>query len=161
MTIYRTNGAIGALLDEYERALREFQNIIKDITPEQLLMVIDPDTKDPNCRSIQTILSHVVIAGNWYATEVRKHRGEQVDFPSNTAFDTIEEYQIELNAMFKNNEDLFRTYPNIELEEKDNSKKVKVAWDQLYSVEQLFEHAIVHILRHRRQIERILIKLNS
>jgi hypothetical protein len=29
-------------------------------------------------------------------------------------------------------------------------------WGQTYDLEQLLEHAIVHILRHRRQIERFV-----
>jgi hypothetical protein len=32
------------------------------------------------------------------------------------------------------------------------------AWGQVYDFEQFMEHAIVHVLRHRRQIERFLIK---
>jgi len=61
--------------------------------------------------------------------------------------------------MFEYNKKLFEDYPDINIEEHDNQKKVLVKWGQLYDVEQLFEHAIVHILRHRRQIERFLIKL--
>ena len=34
-----------------------------------------------------------------------------------------------------------------------------VKWRQQYDVEQLFEHAIVHVLRHRRQIERFIQKM--
>jgi hypothetical protein len=33
---------------------------------------------------------------------------------------------------------------------------MKVRWGPTYDLEQLLEHAIVHILRHRRQIERFL-----
>ena len=40
-------------------------------------------------------------------------------------------------------------------------KKIVVKWGQTYDPEQLFEHAIVHILRHRRQIERFLLQLRS
>ena len=47
------------------------------------------------------------------------------------------------------------------MEENDPSKKIKVRWGQLYDPEQLMEHAIVHILRHRRQIENFLEQLNS
>ena len=56
--------------------------------------------------------------------------------------------------MFENNEKLFNDYPNIELEETNNEKKILTKWNQQYDVEQLFEHAIVHILKHRRQIEK-------
>ena len=34
------------------------------------------------------------------------------------------------------------------------NNKMKVSWGQEYDLEQLLEHAIVHILRHRRQVER-------
>ena len=43
-------------------------------------------------------------------------------------------------------------YPNL---------KIKTRWGQLYDVDQLFEHAIVHVLRHRRQIERFIVKLKE
>ena len=33
-----------------------------------------------------------------------------------------------------------------------------VRWGVLYNLEQLLEHAIVHILRHRRQIERFKVQ---
>ena len=63
--------------------------------------------------------------------------------------------------MFKYNEKLFSDYPNVSIEEFNNDKKIKVRWGQSYDVEQLYEHAIVHILRHRRQIERFIQKLKS
>ena len=44
-----------------------------------------------------------------------------------------------------------------ELEEPANDKKMLVSWGQLYDIEQLMEHAIVHILRHRRQVERFML----
>jgi len=34
--------------------------------------------------------------------------------------------------------------------------KIDAPWGAHYDMEQLLEHAIVHILRHRRQIERFL-----
>ena len=61
--------------------------------------------------------------------------------------------------MFKYTENVFNNYPDIKLEENDASKKMLVSWGQQYNVEQLMEHAIVHILRHRRQIERFLINI--
>jgi len=33
---------------------------------------------------------------------------------------------------------------------------VTASWGQEYTLEQMLEHAIVHVLRHRRQIERFL-----
>ena len=65
----------------------------------------------------------------------------------------VVEYSNQLNIMFEYCEIFFRSNSDIKLEEHDNSKKIKVNWGQQYDVEQLMEHAIVHILRHRRQIE--------
>ncbi|HEY5122872.1 MAG TPA: hypothetical protein VIK14_03975, partial [Ignavibacteria bacterium] len=50
---------------------------------------------------------------------------------------------------------------NLTIEQTDNSKKMNVGWGQQYDIEQLLEHAIVHILRHRRQIENFIKKQNE
>jgi len=58
----------------------------------------------------------------------------------------------------------YETFADIqddELEEYDNAKKMKTSWKQFYDIEQMMEHAIVHILRHRRQIERFKNLLKS
>lgn len=156
---YRNNGAVGALLDEYEKAINELQNLIGKITQAELTLILDENTNDPQCKSFQSILSHVISAGYYYATETRNFLGEQNEFRKNVLLDTLQEYQKEINEMFNYNVQLFADYPNIVLEEKDNSKKILTRWNQLYDVEQLFEHAIVHILRHRRQIEKFLIAI--
>lgn len=156
MKEYRNNGAIGALLDEYERAIIELQKVIEEISPKELVKVVDDKTNDPDCKSIQTILSHVVRSGYGYAMEVRKSLNEQIDFPKGIMFNSINLYQEALDNMLKYNEELFKNYSNIKIVELDNKKKIVVRWGQYYDVEQLFEHAIVHILRHRRQIEKFL-----
>ena len=159
MKNYRTNGAIGALLDEYEKAMLELISIIENITPHELTSIVDPDTKDPDCRSIQTILTHVVRSGYNYIVEIRKWLGEEIDFVQIETLQTVEEYQDALLKMFQYNVQFFDDYPAIKLEELIPEKKITVRWGQQFDVEQLMEHAIVHILRHRRQIERFLIIL--
>jgi hypothetical protein len=37
----------------------------------------------------------------------------------------------------------------------------KTRWGVDYNIDQLFEHAIVHVLRHRRQIEKFLLKFRA
>jgi prefoldin subunit 5 len=101
-------------------------------------------------------MHHVVGAGYGYAIVIRKHIGDPVDFKKRVPLDSAQEYIAALDEMFKFNEQLFFDHPNIELEVHENDKKILVSWGQLYDVEQLLEHAIVHILRHRRQIERFL-----
>jgi len=151
---FRTNGAIGALLDEYEKALNELIFAIDNLTQEQLTHIIDFDTKDEDCKSIQNVLSHIVQSGYTYVLEIRKWLGEKIEYRHKMKLSTIEDYKSALRKMFNFNEKLFLDYPNLQLEENDPTKKINVRWGQKYDVEQLYEHAIVHILRHRRQIEK-------
>jgi len=58
--------------------------------------------------------------------------------------------------MFGYCEDFFRQKRNLPIQQTDNSKKVIVNWGQQYDIEQLLEHAIVHIMRHRRQVENFI-----
>ena len=161
MKTYRTNGAIGALLDEYEKALNELIAVIDGISERLLVTVVDHNAADEDCRSIQTILSHVVQSGYTYVIEVRKWLGEDHAYREKVTLSAVAEYQSALKDMFQFNEDLFKDYPDITLETFDINQKITVRWGQLYDVEQLYEHAIVHILRHRRQIERFITKLTQ
>jgi hypothetical protein len=102
-----------------------------------------------------------VRAGYAYAIYVRKAQGEALDFRERLPLNSIKEYQKELQLMFQYNEYLFKEYPNLPLEAFEQKDKMQTSWNQYYDIEQIFEHAIVHILRHRRQIERFLIILRA
>jgi hypothetical protein len=39
-------GAIGALLDEYERAISDLKKVIAEIPDSALLVIVDPNTND-------------------------------------------------------------------------------------------------------------------
>ncbi len=158
---YRNNGAIGAILDEYEKSLNELIAVIGNVSNEDLVQILDPKTQDEDCRSIQTILTHIVQSGYTYVIEIRKWKGEEIQYKEKVFLKNIDEYNEALRTMFKFNEQLFIDYPDIKLLDYDPKLKITVRWGQLYDVEQIFEHAIVHILRHRRQIERFKAKLNS
>ena len=159
MEIFRNNGAVGALLDEYEKAIQELIEVIQGITTEELTILIDKTTEDPDCLSIQTILTHVIRAGYGYAIEIKNHVGEAVAFKKGVELHSAKTYEVELMKMFAYTQQLFEEYPDIVIEEKEHEKKIQVKWGQHYDIEQLMEHAIVHILRHRRQVERFLVEI--
>lgn len=161
MKTYRDTGAQGALLDEYEKAIIELSSLLETIAPEELTSIVDPETADPDCRSIQTILTHVVRSGHCYVIYIRQQAGENIDFVDRKTLGSIAEYQTALRDMFAANERLFEDFPQLKLEETAIDKKIRTNWGQLYDPEQLLEHAIVHILRHRRQIERFLLRLRK
>lgn len=156
---FRDNGAKGAILDEYERAIQDLQETIGGVNHEKLIKIVDKDTDDDDCRSIQTILAHVVSSGYNYVIAIQNWLGEDLEYTKPKLLQTTAEYAEALDLMFSYNEQLFTDYPNLNLYEYNPEQKIHVRWGQRYDVDQLFEHAIVHILRHRRQIERFKIKL--
>ncbi|MBC7890167.1 MAG: DinB family protein [Ferruginibacter sp.] len=156
--VYR-QGAVGALMDEYEKVIFELQEVINDILDEELLTIIDSKTTDPNCKSIQTILSHVIKSGYTYAVYIRNLAGQKMDYPKIAFHLSVKDYQKDLKDVFVFTTETFTEIKDEQLEEFDNSKKLKSSWGQVYDIEQITEHAIVHILRHRRQIEKFLLAL--
>lgn len=146
-------GTIAALLEEYQKAIIELQNTITNIDSEKLSVIVDNQTTDLNCKSIQTILTHVIGSGYSYCVYIRNHRGIMDTRPEKILKPTTEEYIEDLNKVFDYTFETFQEIENNELEEYDNTKKIKTMWGQQYDIEQLMEHAIVHVLKHRRQIE--------
>ena len=150
---YRT-GAVGALMDEYERASEELLGILDGITDEEYARIRDPDTKDESCRSIETIMSHVIGAGYGYAGMMREAWGA-------ARIPWSREKVARADVAPKMREMLRDTAATLEghwemTEEEVIAMRIPSPWQQVYDFEQLFEHAIVHVLRHRRQIERFL-----
>lgn len=161
MKTYRDNGAVGALLDEYEKAINELKQLIEPLDDDIIARIVDPETKDNDCRSIQTILNHVIHAGYNYIIYLRNHEGEKLNLVKKENYNTAKEFINAIDKMFQFNELFFVDYPDYELEQFDVNKKIAVRWGQNYDGDQMMEHAIVHILRHRRQIERFLLKIKK
>lgn len=158
MTRNYRKGAVGALLDIYEQAILDFKKVIENIPDNFLPVITDPQTLDENCKSFQTILSHVVNSSYVYATSIHNLKGHNDKRKDKVFHLTIKEYLQDLTDAFSFTENVFSEIKDSELEEFDNSLKMKVPWGQFYDIEQLTEHAIVHILRHKRQIEKIKVE---
>ncbi len=152
-------GAVGALLDIYKQAISDLKNVIKNIPDHALTNIIDEKTTNEDCKSIQTILSHVVRSGYIYAINIQNLKGHNIPRPEKVFHLTIAEYLNDLTNVFEFTESVFREIKDHELEQYDNSLKIKTGWGQVYDIEQLMEHAIVHVLRHKRQIEKFKIQL--
>jgi len=152
----KLTGAIAALLDEYKKAIDELVIVIKPISKERLLTIIDQNSKDPDSKSIQAILTHVVASCFSYSVYIENHIGLNTIRPERCFFDHVAPYIEKLHQAFSYCKNVFKQNPNLPLEELENSEKINTNWGQQYDVEQLLEHAIVHILRHRRQIENII-----
>jgi len=149
-------GAVKALIAENEKGIRELQRVLAAVSDEQLAAIVHPDTPNPDCRSIQTIMTHVVAAGFSYCVYIRNHRGGGDQRPEPKTFTNAAQYISALDDVHAyTNETLISLYDH-ELEFFNEPEKILTRWKQHYDYEQLMEHAIVHILRHRRQIEGFL-----
>jgi uncharacterized damage-inducible protein DinB len=155
MKNYR-KGGVGAMMDEYERAASELKLLIGLISEDDFNRIVDTQTKDEDCRSIQTIITHVVRAGYGYADYIR----EVFSIPSTRPESVPVSYG---EAVAKIDYMLAYTVQTLEgkwemKDEEIEGMAIKSRWGVTYNLEQLLEHAIVHILRHRRQVERFLEK---
>lgn len=155
------NRAALALLDEYQKSIRELIFVIQNISDQQLCKIVDHQTQDQECKSIQSILTHVISSGYSYTVYIEHSIGIHSTRPEPKIFETINPYIEALNVMFEYCAQCFKSHPNVAIEVHDPLKKINVKWGQQYDIEQLMEHAIVHILRHRRQIEHFLFKISE
>ena len=149
-----SQNAVNALLAEYSKVINELQQVIWDLSDPDLAFIVDSNTQNPDCKSIQTVLTHVVNSGYSYCVYIRNHRNIPGNRPEKANRATASEYIKDLDAVVKYTNDTFADIYDSELEEYDNAKKMMTSWKQAYDIEQLMEHAIVHIMRHRRQIEK-------
>ena len=151
--VYR-QGAIGALMDEYERAANELIDLVGTLDESAFVALRDSETKDPDCKSVQTVMQHVARAGFGYANYIRTawlqtqgRKSEEVRTPEDAAQ--------QVRAMLAYMEETLKGRWTL-TDDEITAVSMTVSWGPTYDLEQLLEHAIVHVLRHRRQIERFL-----
>jgi uncharacterized damage-inducible protein DinB len=147
-------GPVGALMDEYERAASELARVVEQIPEADFVRVVDAQTNDEDCRSVQTIMSHVVNAGYGYADYLRGAFDIPSTRPPRGLLSRRESLE-GLGAM------LGYTAQTLEgrwemTDDETKATSIRSGWGVTYDAEQLLEHAIVHVLRHRRQIEKFL-----
>lgn len=159
MILKYQKGPVPALLRVYKTVINEFISFLKTVNNNEYVFLVEPEAEDKDCRSIQTIISHIVNSGFGYSHYIR---GAINVFSVRPDYKLIQYDEIEssLKKVFDFTEDTFND-KEISYEEID-AKIVKTPWnDDLYSIESIIEHAIVHILRHKNQIERFLEKIKN
>ena len=158
MKTYR-KGAVGALMDEYERAVNEYRSLVQNTTEEEFNRIADSETADDDCRSIQTITAHIIGSGYAYANYIREQFSTPVE-PFQRRLFSHGEVGNEIDKML--NYTIRTLDGKWEMPEGEISRIViNSRWGVVYDLEQMLEHAIVHILRHRRQIDKFLLKFET
>ena len=148
------DGPIGALCDESARAASEFCDLVERIPQE--LFVREHECDDPDTQSIRTICAHVIGAAHRHADYIRK----ALELPVDECFRfTPERLENPLQVRDYLAEQIRYLEETVEglhslAGEKVLSLTFKARWGPIYDPEMMLEHAIVHLLRHRRQIAR-------
>ena len=150
---YRS-GAVGALMDEYERAASELARLVERIPDDDFTRVVDTQTQDEDCRSVQTIMSHVVGAAYGYADYLREQLSVESTRPPRRLLSRRESLE-QLQAALRYTVETLEGRWEMSAEE-ISAIVIKSRWGAIYDADGLLEHAIVHILRHRRQIEKFI-----
>ncbi len=160
MEDYR-KGAVGALMDEYERAAIELKSLVENIGETDYERTADVETKDADCHSIQTMMNHVVHSVYGYANAIRRkismpfeplgdERKQISQREIGDEIDKVLAYTAEtLDGMWEMN---YSELDKLVIERKTDFSE---------NLEQLLEHAVLHVLRHRRQVEKFLLKFQS
>ena len=147
-------GAIGALTDEYEKALNELKTLLLKLEDDNFKNEYNQDT-ETDFQSIRNIVMHVIQSGYAYSNYIRKRFGESHITPV-IGLNTVKQGILELNEMFNYAVETFEDKWLLTDDELLNTI-IKTSWTT-YDLEAINEHAIVHILRHRRQIEKMIIE---
>lgn len=145
---------ITVLLEEYRRAIADLIARVETVSPSRLAAIADPRTRDKDCVSIQSVLTHVVHCGYRYLKMMDEHLGDsRIQSPKRVKLAKISEYQLALEKLTDDTEAFFAPLDDKHMVAYDPKRKIKTSWGQYYDFEQLMEHAIVHVLRHRYQID--------
>lgn len=148
------NGPLGALMDEYERAAAELVAIIDGMTDADFEAIRDPDATNPDCQSVQTVVRHVVVCGYNYAGMLRNIWAVEHTNTRQTKMKRREAGP-RIRDMLAYTADTLTGKWNLP-PGKLQATTIQTGWGQVFDVDQLLEHAVMHVHRHRRQIERFL-----
>lgn len=154
-------GPLGAVMDETERAAAELERVFARVTDAHYETIVDPDTKDEDCRSIQTIARHVIQAGYGYANRTRRVLGIPVTREATeVGLFPRAEFPRQLRGVLDYTIETLEGRWEMPYEEMVK-QPIETPWGGRFTIELLLEHGIVHLLRHRRQLEKFLAKLEA
>jgi uncharacterized damage-inducible protein DinB len=144
--------AVLSLVELHERELRSFLALWDRFVASGL--PVPEANGDENYENRERLLAHVVMAARGYLTRI----GEWVGRPVSDVDASKDPYDVagRASAFADNVLAGYRTNLTAITIEELEPQLHKTRWGDLMSVENLLEHAVVHPMRHRRQLERLL-----
>jgi uncharacterized damage-inducible protein DinB len=140
-------------MDEYARAADDFCAAVETVPAD--LFLREQESTDLETVSIQAVCAHAVGAAYGYAIYIRIARGlprrERPAFETLKAAGPAGVRPLLIEPLRLTEESVAGLTDTPEVLD---SLRFQVRWGPTYDPEMLLEHAIVHLLRHRRQIMR-------
>ena len=146
-----TSGPVGALLDEYARAAVDFCDVLDTFSPDDFGAERASDDRDTV--SPRAIGRHVCGAAFGYAKDIRNALGLDLQMPPGWTVASARDVREMLVLALRFNEQVLEPLRG-RTEREVMEITFTVSWGATYDPESMMEHAIVHLLRHRRQLER-------
>jgi uncharacterized damage-inducible protein DinB len=144
--------AVLSLVELHERELRSFLEVWKRFVDSGAAM---PEAHgDESYESRERLAGHVLMAARGYLIRI----GEWIGRPLAGVDASQDPHEIMKRATAFT-DDVLAAYPRhlAEVTNEELEKQIhRTRWGDLMSVEMLLEHAVVHPMRHRIQLERIL-----
>ena len=147
---YRS-GAIGALMDKYERAASDLARLIERV-PKMISAGLD------SRRRMRTAVRCKPSCPTWSGpAQLRRLHQEQFAIASSRPQPRLLSQQESLEQLDAALRYTIQTLEGRwEMSDEEITGVINSRWGVVYNVEGLMEHAVVHILRHRRQIEKFI-----
>ena len=73
MTSPHNQHALKALMHEYDLAIQDLISLIHELSNEELNIESPLETQDPDCKTVKTILEHILRSGYGYINTIVKH----------------------------------------------------------------------------------------
>lgn len=144
-----------AILIEYRKATVDLKSILSNLSESEFTKTRDFKTTDEDCKSILTVVNHCIGSGYTYVNYIDSIT-EDITWFEYKKVNTNPLIAIEeLDKMLDYTQSILEKISHFTDKELEQFQ-LKTRWDVTYDVEQLLEHAIVHVLRHRLQIENFL-----
>jgi hypothetical protein len=148
------SGPFGALMDEYARAAEDFCRVVESF--DLARFDAERPSTNPSTISPRAICLHAIGAAHRYAHYIRKARG--VGFAERYDADpTRLHVPRDVRALLT--EGIVLMEETVEplltaSEQTIQALSFVVRWGPRYDPEMILEHAVCHVMRHRRQLER-------
>ncbi len=143
----KKQNAIHALVDEHERALRYLLDMMTSWKEEKL-----QQTVDDKGTTVQDVLDHLVNSLYLYFSWMEKQLGRGTTPYPPVSANSLAEWREKITTCFPYCREVATM-----LTDEDLGAAFPAPWNdqEIYMIEQMFEHAIVHVWRHCRQLERL------